>query len=156
MNLLPIHDIHLPPSIGWWPPPMGWWLLPLLIGALVFAGLRIHQRRRRAGSVRRAALQELTAIQHDPGLTGSAKVQRISILIRRVALSVYPREQVAPLTGRKWLLWLDHSLDDGGFVDGPGRVLDDGPYRPEFGDSAELEALLALCRDWLEKLPVRQ
>jgi hypothetical protein len=156
MNLLPIRDIHLPPAIGWWPPPIGWWLLPLLVGALILTAVWLFRRGRRRGSVRRLALQELTAIQQDPGLTGSAKVRRISILLRRVALSVYPRGDTAPLNGKAWLEWLDRPLGDGRFVDGPGRALDDGPYRPEFSDSGELEALLALCRDWLEKLPVRQ
>jgi hypothetical protein len=131
-------------------------LLPLVVGLFGFVAFWVIRRRRRAGAVRKAALNELSAIQQDPALSASGRVQRISILIRRVALSLFPRAEVAPLNGRQWLEWLDRPLGDGRFLEGPGRVLDDGPYRPQPGDHADLDALLALCRDWLRALPSRR
>lgn len=154
-SLLPLRDIHLPPAIGWWPPPPGWWLAPLLVAALLWAGVWLHRRWRRRSSVRRLALAELAALQADGSLPPPVKVQRLSILLRRVALSVYPRTEVAPLQGTAWRQWLDRPLGDCRFVDGPGRALDDAPYRPDIGDT-DLDALFALCRDWLAEVPARR
>jgi len=154
-DLLPLRDIHLPPAIGWWPPPPGWWLAPLLAVALVFAAVWLYRRRRRRGAIQRIALSELAALERDTDLSASLKAQRLSILLRRVALSVHPRTEVAPLQGRAWLQWLDRALGDSGFTDGPGRALVDAPYRPDIG-STDLDALFALCRDWLTKIETRR
>ena len=151
-NLLPLRDIHLPPAIGWWPPPVGWWLAPLLLAALAAGSVWLYRRRRRRGAVLRAAQLELAALQRDDDLTPDAKVRQLSILLRRVALSVYPRSEVAPLSGRIWLEWLERPLADGRFLDGPGRALGDAPYRPDAAPG-DLDALFALCRDWLARLP---
>ncbi len=78
-------------------------------------------------------------------------VRRLSLLLRRVALSYHPRPQVAALIGERWLEFLETGLGDGRFRDGPGRALLEAPYRRV----AEIdgEELLRLCNDWLRALP---
>ncbi len=149
---LPLKDIHLPPPVGWWPPAPGWWLLSLALCGLGYAAFR-SWRRLRQPNIRRLGLRELAKLEDDKKLSPLQKAQQLSMLLRRAALTVYPREQIAGLQGRDWLEWLEGVLADGRFTDGPGQALVDAPYRPELQQPEGLEALFVLCRDWLQRLP---
>jgi HAMP domain-containing protein len=147
---LDLKDIHLPEPVGWWPLAPGWWgLLGLILLGLLAFGL--WRNRRRKFAPRRAALEELRKLDGDFSLPVPEKLQAVSILLRRTALTVWPREEVAGLSGTAWLKWLDRLLDDGRFSQGPGRVLLDAPYRPQA--EADWSEVSRLCRDWLKKLP---
>lgn len=149
MEPLPLRDIHLPEPVGWWPPAPGWWLLAILMPALT-AGLIWLVRRRRRMTPIKLALRELDFLQGDADLGADAKLRRLSILLRRTALTLYPRHSVAGLTGEDWLRWLDETLGEPRFSQGPGRILAEAPYRPV--PAAHLDEVLALCRDWLRVL----
>lgn len=149
MESLPLRDIHLPEAVGWWPPAIGWWLLPIVI--LTMAALLVWLIRRvRRMTPAKLALRELDLLQRDAELSADEKLRRLSVLLRRVCLSIYPREDVAGLTGDAWLRWLDQPLKEPGFSQGPGRILLDGAYRR--APAADTDALLALCRDWVKAL----
>ncbi|MDF9393241.1 MULTISPECIES: DUF4381 domain-containing protein [Methylococcus] len=147
---LDLRDIHLPPPVGWWPPAPGWYLAPLLVIVLVLL-LWIVWRRLIRNPLRKALLRELAAIESSEVLEPAEKIGRVSVLLRRACLTLYPRQEVAGLTGQNWLERLDSVLGGRHFRDGPGRCLIDGPYRP--GGAAQLDDLFALCRTWARKLP---
>jgi len=141
-----LRDIHQPEPHFWWPPAPGWWLLAgLALGLLAF-GL---WRRRRRRALRRAALAELRRIQTS-GASPRRQAAEVEMLLRRVALARRPRAQVAPLQGEEWLRCLDRLGDTQAFSRGPGRALLRAPWDPKA--PADLEALLALARLWLEKV----
>ena len=152
---LPLRDIHLPDAISWWPLAPGWWILLGLIiicVALVWWWLR----RKAAMRVRVAALDEWQQLmeRYQAEQNNSQLVQGLSILMRRVALSYYPRETVAGLSGEAWLRYLDgaHSLPQtNSFSDGAGRLLLAGPYQQQI--DGDVLALHALCGEWLARLP---
>jgi hypothetical protein len=149
---LQLRDIHLPAAAPFWPPAPGWWLLALLLLALLAwcAVLAVrHYRVRRHRSRIFAALAQL-----ETGLDRERTPERlaaISILLRRLALTRYPRERVAPLSGAGWLAFLDESGGGGRFRDGPGRVLADGPYRRAIVDDLDIAGLGTLVRTWIRK-----
>jgi hypothetical protein len=146
---LPLRDIHLPPPIAWWPPAPGWWLLLFGIPTLLILLAWLWRRLRRK-TVRKLALAELESIAGSDA-DAREKVQALAILLRRVALSVYPREQVAGLAGEPWLAFLDGPLGNDSFSAGAGRLFIEAPYRREV--QADLDALFALCREWIKHLP---
>jgi hypothetical protein len=76
-------------------------------------------------------------------------LRELSVLLRRVAISVSPRAEVASLTGEAWLLFLDGSVKNAPFSQGIGRCLSDAPYRRDALNPAEFAELLQLCEDWL-------
>lgn len=148
---LPLRDIHLPDPLSWWPPAPGWWLLlTLLVAIALLGGYLLHRYRRNA--LQRAAQQALHRIGEDYRQSGDARVlaQQLSILLRRVSLSCYPRRQVAGLTGRAWLSLLDRTLPGDEFQQGAGRVLIDAPY--SLDSRVDGPALLQLCERWLRQL----
>lgn len=92
-----LHDLALPPEIGPWPLAPGWWIV---IALLLIAGAWVARRvvvARRRSAYRREALRELdrarTAID-------------ASVVLRRCALVVAPRDAVAALVGDAWTDWL--------------------------------------------------
>lgn len=144
---LPLRDIHLPEPISWWPAAPGWWLLLLAVVTfllfLVFAW-----RRWREPGLRALALRELALIE---GAERAAQYGRLAILLRRVCIALYPREQVAGLSGEAWLDRLAQVSGDERFSEGAGRLLLDSPYRR--ASEADPGELFALCRAWFKRLP---
>ena len=148
-ELAALRDIHVPPVPDWWPPAIGWWLLLLLI--LAVAAWRVW----RSWSHRKLHRQ-LAGLLHELGLADDSQADhqrlvRLSRLLRQIALRRFPRARVASLTGIDWLAFLDASGGAGGFVNGPGRVLADGPYQREPGDRVDWPALIRLVRTWVAR-----
>lgn len=149
---LPLRDIHLPANVGWWPPAPGWWLVAgLVVLALLLLAWRIRRRGNR--HLYQAARQELQHIRsrYDQDHDERQLIQAVSIWLRRVCISRYPAADVAGLTGRRWLQFLDQSLGDraatASFSDGPGRLLLSAPYQNTA--PANAAELLPLCETWL-------
>ncbi|MGR9073189.1 MAG: DUF4381 domain-containing protein [Gammaproteobacteria bacterium] len=149
---LPIRDIHLPDSIGWWPPAFGWWLLAVLVPLLAYLGYRLYRRLTRKTAVREAR-EWLRAIQQDRSRCEAEKLKEISVLLRRTAISIFPRSEVAGLTGKDWLEFLDRACGKTLFARGEGMVLLDGPYKKHC--TADIDSLLALCENWLSAVAGR-
>ncbi|CAK0765125.1 DUF4381 domain-containing protein [Gammaproteobacteria bacterium] len=154
-----LRDIHLPTPISWWPPAPGWWFLAGLL--LVLIGLATWLLRLRRGERwRRAAFHELTQLRclHQAGtLNAHDTVRRLSILVRRVALTRFPRVEVASLHGEEWLAFLDRGFNDAAdqpFQQGVGRALATVPYMAT--TRIEAEELLKLTERWFKALGNRQ
>ena len=147
---IPLRDWHYPEPIAWWPPAPGWWIV---LGSLVFFLIgvlwwRWYQSR---PNVKKIAKAELESLRLDSNLSALDRVIQLSMLMRRIALSVYPRTEAAKLTGTEWLRLLDRSLADRPFSEGPGRILVDAPYQKNA--EYDQDAIFALCDRWIESLP---
>ncbi|HEY3487704.1 MAG TPA: DUF4381 domain-containing protein [Gammaproteobacteria bacterium] len=146
---LQLRDIHLPADVLWWPPAPGWWLLLLIIVAAVLA-LWYWRRNRGSRRLQQLALAELQVIAENFARHHEQRraLENLSILLRRVAVTRYPRAEVAALTGLRWLQFLDSVTGSEDFTSGPGRALAEAPYNPAL--SADVPALIELSRRWLE------
>jgi hypothetical protein len=117
----------------------------------------VLHRRRRCRAAARAAEAELARLRALGNTADGAdeSLRGLSRLLRRYALVVYPREQVAGLSGADWLNFLDAHGGDGGFAAGPGRVLAQAPYQPPCQPPAqtELGSLFDLVGDWIRRNP---
>jgi uncharacterized protein DUF4381 len=136
-----LHDIHLPPSPGWWPPAPGWWLLAgMAIVALAWSTHRVVRARRKARRIA-AAMHEF-----DVTVAGAAqapaRLAAASALLRRAALTRHPA--AASLDGKAWLHFLDGDDPARAFSEGQGALLVDGAFRRTF--DADIEPALALAR----------
>jgi hypothetical protein len=146
---LPLRDIHLPDPVAWLPPAPGWWLLAFAAFALPPSLIWLWRLARRT-TAKKLALRELERIA-GAEWDANRKLQELAILLRRVCLGLYPREETAGLVGEAWLEFLDRSSNGDGFSRGVGRLLIDGPYRRRV--EADLNSVFDLCRDWIEHLP---
>jgi hypothetical protein len=147
---LPLHDIILPEPIGWWPPAIGWWALLVLIPLLIFLLWRGIKWLRRKTAVK-TALKLLKHIRQNDDLTPRQKLAELSMLLRRVAISTHPEDEVAGLTGKSWLQFLDQSMPDHPFSQGAGQCLATAQYQPAMPDNIDLDAVFSLCEQWIKK-----
>ncbi len=98
-----IEELLPPEPVSWWPATPGWWLLAAATVALVTRWSWRRWRRWQRDRYRRDALARLAALCGDPG----QQLQAAAIILKGTALAVYPRPEVAGLSGHDWLAWLE-------------------------------------------------
>lgn len=124
-----LRGIHMPEPVSFWPPAIGWWLLVLLgIGLVLLGywGFKYYFR----PNIRKDAMIELDKLNQ--GLIQDRSYQQfyinVSILVRRIAITIFGRSKVAGLAGESWLLFLDETSGTTFFTTGNGRLLITAPY----------------------------
>jgi hypothetical protein len=134
---LVLRDVHRPPAPSIWPPAPGWWIVIAVVLAAVLAGLWVRTRRARRRNVAIAMFDAETAAAETP----TARLARASELLRRAARTA--RADADRIDGDAWLAFLDTPRTR--FVEGPGRLLLDGAFRPAI-DAREADDALGLAR----------
>jgi hypothetical protein len=141
-SLQNLNPIVMPDPVGWWPLAPG---LQVLLAVLAL-GMGVLAWRRwlawRDDRYRREALRELASMT-DLALLPS--------LLKRAALSAYPRERVAALHGADWHRFLDESAGLDRFATGCGATLDRLAYGGGAADEADAQALRDAARAWLQR-----
>ena len=145
-----LHDVVLPTPVPWWPLAPGWYVVGSIFLILVgIAGWR-WWRHWHSQAYRRAALAELR--DWEAGRDGQEALApndlaQLAALLRRTAMSVLPREQVAGLPESAWISILKQAL--------PGSQPNSwdwlsAAYQPGGSLSTERShAVLAEVRDWI-------
>lgn len=152
---LPLRDIHLPDAVFWWPPAIGWWLLLvaiILVAIGIWLGARPLRARRRRKKLCQLVETEINRIEteYQTAQNSHMALQDLSILMRRVAVSLNDRSRTAGLCGREWSDWLKSSFAPAGSETESVRLLVDGPYSKDV--SADLSLLFLHCRKWLRSI----
>lgn len=153
-------DIHLPDPVSIWPLAPGWWLvIVLLIAGLCWLGYQSVRKfilNRRLQTAQRELEKSIQAYRDtvnnkdsDHNKAGLDYLYAVNAVLNRVALYTDPKHarEIAKLTGKQWLEYLDHSYGGTEFTEGHGKVLAEGQYRPIF--SAEVESLYTLAHNWI-------
>ena len=147
--LAALRDIHVPDAPGFWPPPPGWIAAACLLTAVGIMAAIVAVRRWHAGRFRRDALAILRSLRarHGAGAPDTEIAMELSMLMRRVALARCPREEIAGLTGDRWLARLESTLPGIG-VSARAALLD-APYarRCDF----DVARALAACEHWIRR-----
>jgi len=129
-SLSDLNGIALPAEPGIWPLTQGMWILLVIALSAIGVTAWILYSRWRRNAYRRAGLVLLPDVR---------TIQELSILLKRVALAAYPRELVASLHSRDWLVFLNET--------GPAVDLEDlVTGEPE---SEAPEGLKDSARNWI-------
>ena len=152
---LNLKDIHLPDAITWWPPAIGWWGLLVAIPLLCFATIWLYKFITRRTALK-TAKKQLLAIKKDKATQDSQKLQQLSELVRRVAISISPRSESASLTGQAWLTYLDQTVKGQPFTEGVGQYLASAHYRKTFDTTANIPQIITLCENWLNAQKIKK
>ena len=147
--LAALRDIHVPDAPGFWPPAPGWIAAACLLTALGVAAAIFAARWWHAGRFRRDALAILRSLRarHGAGAPDTEIAMELSMLMRRVALARCPREEIAGLTGDRWMARLELTLPGIG-VSARAALLR-APYarRCDF----DVARALTACEHWIRR-----
>ncbi len=154
---LPLKEYHLPDPVSWWPPAIGWWLVVLLLCCMVAACMLLWKRHQKK-QWRRDAVMLLNEItnQFQETQDGHQLSQEISIFLRRVCRTRFPKDDGTHLTGENWLTFLDACMKPGKqkvqlFQTSTGVSLLEAAYNPTSTvDSLEV---ITTVQQWLKNLP---
>lgn len=143
-SLQNLNDIVAPDAVPWWPLAPGWYVLAVITAIALAVLAVLGWRRWRRDRYRRQALAELEDIRED----AAGSLQRLPSLLKRTALSAWPRETVASLSGQPWHAFLDNSAGMDQFRLGAGDLLDQLAYGKSLSET-EHGRLLAAAEKWL-------
>lgn len=146
-----LEDVTTPEAVSYIPQTSVWYVLAAVLLLILSATSWRLAAKYRASRYRREALAVLMEIERQSATNSHSEAQ-VAALLRRTALSAYPRASVASLHGETWLVFLDHCYGGKDFSDGPGRVIADAPYLPAHVMSAQDRAgLLQAARSWVRR-----
>ncbi len=150
-----LHDIIMPAPVPWWPLAPGWyWVLGLMV-VMLLAALITGLIRWQHNRYRREALAELA--RHEMALQNaelrSPALLSLAELLKRTAVTAFPREDVATLTGPKWFAFLDYTARGSRFRDALGTMLENAIYDPRTVDTLDpqrLHSVVEAIRHWIK------
>jgi hypothetical protein len=111
--LAALNPLREPASIGWWPLAPGWWVLIALFIVAITVLCYILYKRHKNNAYRRLALLQLKEINTDlktgdsDSTTVHIAITATNALLKAVALRVFPRHDIAALSGSAWLDFLN-------------------------------------------------
>ena len=136
-----LHDFYQPPPPAWTPQTIGWYVVFAVI-ALLAMWMTIHTLRRwLANRYRREALRELALLQPE----------QFSTLLKRTALSAWPREKVASLSGEAWLNFLNESAENNSFHQTPGNRIEEIALRSQTLSGEDERTLRKITAEWIRR-----
>lgn len=125
-----LHDIVVPAAMSWWPPAPAWyWLMAFAAIAILWAAIAWFVRWQR-DAYRREALAEwkrINLLLAEPERRVAA-LSELAALLKRTAITVFPRAEVAALTGEAWRTFLNRSASMSGFTTPAGERLECSAY----------------------------
>ena len=106
-SLSNLRDIVVPDQPPFWPPAPGVWIaLVIVVATMLLVGWHLHTARKR-NAYRKAGLLLLK---------NARTSYDVSVIMKRVALAVFPREQVASLYGADWAAFLHRTCPGSYFL----------------------------------------
>ena len=156
-SITQLADVVLPAPVSWMPQTIGWQVLGVLlvIAALVAAWRMV--RRYLRNRYRREALAEMRELeQRWQGGSASAAQLLVALppLLKRCALAAWPREQVAGLSGQRWVDFMQARAGSAqAGIRGLAPLLCELEYRDADAlaelDAQQLRAVLDASRQWI-------
>ena len=140
-----LHGFYEPPPPSWTPQTVAWYCTFALAAIAATCALVWMIRKRIRDRYRREALHALETTRADG----------FSALLKRTALSAWPRDEVASLSGAAWLHFLDHAMTDSGFLVSPGNRVEAIAFGVADIPAEDEAALRQMTARWIRRHRVR-
>jgi len=151
-ELAKLKDIHEPQdAIPIFPLAPIWYILIVIVIISIIA-LIIFLIYRKKTYLKRSAIQKLNNISSEINSNDTSElkaINRIAILIRKLALMKFKDEKLAAITDQKWLEFLDRNLEKQYFQSETGNLLISANYQKEIPKNADVQHLIDICKIWV-------
>jgi hypothetical protein len=137
-------EVVSPVSVSWLPQTAGWACLGALLGGLFLYRGAKRLRRWHHNRYRREAIDRLVHTTDQ-----SFSIVALNKLLKLTALSAFPREQVARLSGEEWVSFLNRQCESSPFSPALGKIIADGAYRQSQLTHSTREELVTAALSWI-------
>jgi hypothetical protein len=138
-DLSKLHDFYQPPPPSWVPQTAGWYGLLALFCVFAIWLIARSVARWLSNRYRREALRQLQ----------NAPANQFSALLKQTAMAVWPREDVASLSGEEWLRFLSESSGLEEFESAPGSLIEDAAISGQPMTADGEHRLRQLASEWV-------
>lgn len=149
--LAALKDIHAPLEPGLWPPSWEFWLVITTVLALGVLTYYIYRKIKGPPWYTEASKlinSQFKALEKNPT---NANILGLNRALKRIALSLHPRDEVAHLHGHTWCQWLNKQGHCNHFTQGIGLCLGTPAYSHEAAlDATSVPLLKKIVLDWLQ------
>lgn len=128
----------------------GWYFLGILLilSILLLSMRRMNQYRKNA--YRREAIKELNQIiTSDSAHESGSQLSQLLVILKTVALNAYGRNNVAPLDGKTWLVFLESKAENTPFSKFE-TIISNSIYKNQTTDSKDLNELKKVAKKWIQ------
>ena len=154
-KLTGIQEITLPEPISYVPHTIGWKILLVVIVIVALVLGYNRYRHWQANRYRTFALDRLAEIEREVRVpeTRLRALSDLPVLVKQTALQTFPRDEIAQLSGDRWLEFLDRSCDTQEFTQGGGQLLPQLAYQSTSAlanlSEQRISNLIELIRQWI-------
>lgn len=133
-----------------WPIAPLWYVLFVLFVVILFYFVKNYQKRQ----IKRQAIKLLKKYQHQYMESNPAiAAQKVSEILKRVALCYFPQEKVAGLNGEDWVKFLDNTSNNKLKFNEIKNFLTELPYSQKV--QYDVKPLFQKSFKWIKKVKVR-
>ncbi len=146
-----IQDIITPEDVAFWPPQPGWYLILLVLLIIVGIFIAIRMRHKKRNAYRSQGVLAIEALKNK-GVSDS-NILKVNSILKASALQAYNREDIAILSGEKWVDFLNKKAKHVNFNGACKTMLSNGPYQKfssEDFNQNEFDDLVALSIKWIK------
>ncbi|MBR4127606.1 MAG: DUF4381 domain-containing protein [Alphaproteobacteria bacterium] len=149
IDLSGLRDIHLPDIPGVWPLPMMFWgvLFTVILAVISFYGLWKYFHRITA---RKYANNEVESLTKRFSGNNYKIASEICLLLRRIALMKFKREDVSLLSGKAWRQFLEKTSKTPVFKGQAGDIVENIMFiPPDRFRCQDVASLVAAAKEWI-------
>ena len=149
IDLSGLRDIHLPDIPSVWPLPMRFWIVLFAVVSCVFLCrfLWLYVHRITAKKYANREVESLTS--RFSGNNYKIAVE-ICLLLRRIAVMKFGRENVADLSGKKWRQFLEKTTKKNVFSGEAGDVVENIMFIPaQQFHCRDISILVSAAKEWI-------
>ena len=144
-----LRDIHLPEIPSVWPLPAVFWIVLFSVVLFVFVSVRLWRYIHRI-TAKKYANKEVESLTERFNGNNYKISSEICLLLRRIALMKFKREEVSSLSGKDWRNFLERTTKKPVFAGQAGDIVENIMFIPpdRFGDR-DVTPLIVAAKEWI-------
>lgn len=149
IDLSGLRDIHLPEIPSVWPLPMRFWIALFVLFLCIFL-CRFLWRYIHRITARKYANREVESLAFRFSGNSYKIAMEICLLLRRIAVMKFGRENVAGLSGNAWRRFLEKTVKKQVFSGEAGEIVENIMFIPEQQfHRRDISVLVSAAKEWI-------